>query len=497
MSDEELDALFRRGAEGYPDEVPLGAWLRMEDKLAKAALQQQVRQQTWRQVKRLFALEIGVVLLALLLWYSFRLGPPAAATVPKPDEPKSSLGADNHPPLAVAVPSARAVKKPVSTSAQPIPAQGNTALPVASGKGKSFLPTAQPKVSLIQIQAAESGKGAPRIVLPVAPSTRHNVARRQREEVGLSSLAFASGRLRKVYTVENQNILSGSARKANTAAIEPATAAVANVDKSHIPQSKAGPTLAGVENTTTEAEAAAPASVLSDSAATAAAWPPVSTAATDSAATKRPHARPPFRLLIGVVGAPEVSAVRLNELTRPGGSVGVVVEYQLAPRWRVRTGLLRSVKLYAARGTDYTPPPYYWTWSTPVESIDANCRILEIPLDLRYDVLQRPTYSVFASVGLTSLLMRNEQYTYHYEYGGYYMRRTWELARGGNQPFSMLNLSMGYERAVAGRWALQAEPFLKLPLAGVGFGKIHLRSAGVLFGAKYHLLRARAASPLP
>jgi hypothetical protein len=53
--------------------------------------------------------------------------------------------------------------------------------------------------------------------------------------------------------------------------------------------------------------------------------------------------------------------------------------------------------------------------------------------------------------------------------------------------FSVLNLSMGYERSLSDRWSLQVEPYLKAPLSGVGAGKVKLTSAGVFFGLKYGL----------
>ncbi len=42
LSDEELDALFRQGAEGYPEELNLGAWARMEQQLDDARVLVQV-----------------------------------------------------------------------------------------------------------------------------------------------------------------------------------------------------------------------------------------------------------------------------------------------------------------------------------------------------------------------------------------------------------------------------------------------------------------------
>jgi hypothetical protein len=120
--------------------------------------------------------------------------------------------------------------------------------------------------------------------------------------------------------------------------------------------------------------------------------------------------------------------------------------------------------------------------------LNANCRITEVPLDLRYDIVVRPTYSLFLNAGLTTLFIRNERYAYEYEKNGILTTATWSLARGSNHAFGMLNLSGGVERAVSERWSVQAEPFLKLPLDGVGFGQVRLRSAGVAFSVKYGLL---------
>ena len=217
----------------------------------------------------------------------------------------------------------------------------------------------------------------------------------------------------------------------------------------------------------------------------------------DSGQTKLPRERPAYRVLLGVLGAPELTAVHTSELTRPGTTLGGVAEYRIATRLWARSGLLYSKKLYQARGSDYRPPASYWTWRTPVDRIAADCRIIEIPLDLRYELLPRPAYSLFASAGLSSLLMRNEVYTYDYTLNGQAMQRTWSLARGSNHPLSLLSLSVGYERPLSTRWVAQAEPFLKLPLGGVGFGNIRLRSAGVSFGLKYGLLPSRPTGRLP
>ena len=204
-----------------------------------------------------------------------------------------------------------------------------------------------------------------------------------------------------------------------------------------------------------------------------------------------------YRLRLGLVAAPELSTVRTRRLSPPGPSVGVQLDYQLARRWRLSTAFLYSVKRYGAAGTDYTVPytmPHGWV----ITDVDAVCRIIDIPLNLRYDLWQRPRYQVFASAGLSSLFMKREQYTYDYApvYGRPVAPYTFELANGSQHLLKVLNLSVGYERMLGQRWSMQAEPFVKLPLAGVGYGAVRLRSAGVFFSLRYGLLPVRP-TPTP
>ncbi|WP_345109626.1 hypothetical protein [Hymenobacter algoricola] len=222
--------------------------------------------------------------------------------------------------------------------------------------------------------------------------------------------------------------------------------------------------------------------------------PAIAVADSAAAAPRVPTARPLARLTVALQYAPELSTVRWASYTAPGSNVGVQLEYRFAPKWRLSAGVLRSVKRYAARGTDYHPPTQYWTNYYTIDEVEATCRITDIPLNLRYDVLQRARAAVFASVGVSSLLMRQEDYRYYYLYKGNPVARSWGLRRGSNHLLSILNLSAGYERTLGGRWAVQAEPFVKIPLGGVGFGKVKLSSAGAFLSLKYALWPAVAVA---
>lgn len=211
-------------------------------------------------------------------------------------------------------------------------------------------------------------------------------------------------------------------------------------------------------------------------------------AADSTAPEKRPPVRPAYRLVVGVLGAPAVSAVRTAQTARLSGDLGLTLEYRLTPRLRVRAGLIRSVKRYRAPSADYHVPAA-WQWFTADYDVNANCRITEIPLDLRYDVLSRPTYTVFTSLGINSLLMRDERYSYDWLMNGQTFTKAAQVVNGSNHVLSVLNLSVGVERPLGSRWSVQAEPFWQLPLGGVGAGQVRLSSAGAAFSLKYGLFR--------
>ena len=95
-------------------------------------------------------------------------------------------------------------------------------------------------------------------------------------------------------------------------------------------------------------------------------------------------------------------------------------------------------------------------------------------------------------------LYLNNSVTYDYApvYGKPVAPYAFEVDNGSRHLLKVLNLSVGYERLLGPRWSVQAEPFVKLPLAGVGYGAVRLRSAGVFFSLRYGLLPVRPA-PMP
>jgi hypothetical protein len=200
-----------------------------------------------------------------------------------------------------------------------------------------------------------------------------------------------------------------------------------------------------------------------------------------------PRANTAFRkgLNIRLALSPDFSFIPSNTVFKVGNNWAVILEYRFNNRLSIQTGVIRSLKLYNALPSQYEWNAY-WTMPSPLKDIDATCKMLDIPLNIRYDISQKPNSRWFVGAGFTSYIMLKEEYRYNYEnpYDPNIKRTNWEGKTGG-YPFSVLNLSAGYERQLFKRLTFQAEPFYKAPLGKVGYGKVRLATAGVFFSVKY------------
>lgn len=215
--------------------------------------------------------------------------------------------------------------------------------------------------------------------------------------------------------------------------------------------------------------------------------PPINFESSFLTPPSKPRENTAFRrgLNIRLALSPDFSFIPSNTLFKVGNNWAAIIEYRINNRMSIQSGVIRSMKLYNALPSQYEWNSY-WTMPSPLKDIDATCKMLDIPLNLRYDITQKANSRWFVGAGLTSYIMLKEEYIYNYENPAdpNIKRRYWEGKTGG-YPFSVLNLSTGYERQVFRRLTFQAEPFFKAPLGKVGYGKVRLATAGVFFSVKY------------
>ena len=180
---------------------------------------------------------------------------------------------------------------------------------------------------------------------------------------------------------------------------------------------------------------------------------------------------------------PDISNAGSGKPGRAKLLAGAGLQYTFKDRFTIRTGFYTSRKIYSASEAEYHAPAIFYVYYPYFEKVDADCKVYEIPLSLSYNFNKSAKQSWFVSAGLSSYFMRSESYNYYYKTApsGPIITRKWLIKGENKHYFSVLNLSGGYQKNISKSVSLTVEPYLKLPLKGIGYGKVKLNSSGVLF----------------
>lgn len=195
------------------------------------------------------------------------------------------------------------------------------------------------------------------------------------------------------------------------------------------------------------------------------------------------------RLALGLTVSPDLStAGRLSDFYDPGYKIGVTGEYRISSNFSLSGGFIASNVRYLAGSGEYNPPGY-WNEGVMPDETTAVCLILDIPLNLKYNLFNFERSRIFATAGLSSYIMLNEDYRFRYDDAGYGLEESMSIRNGSPHWFSNAGFSVGYELDVHSNWSIRAEPFIRLPVRGVGWGDVNLYSMGSFISLNYRLSR--------
>ncbi len=186
---------------------------------------------------------------------------------------------------------------------------------------------------------------------------------------------------------------------------------------------------------------------------------------------------------VSLSAGPDLSFVSSDKAGTTKLLGGVGIGYRFNNGFSIRTGFYSGRKVYSASGENYNPPSEFFQYYPILEKVDANCKVFEIPVNVSYHFGNSTKQNWFAGAGLSTFLMNKEAYSYSYKYtsSGPSYQADWSINKENNHFFSVLTISGGYQRQLSKRVSLVAEPYFKVPLSGVGYGKVKLNSGGVLF----------------
>lgn len=456
MLDEPIDDIIREAADGYQPPFDEKAWAAMSQKL-DVHLPQKNRK--GRFFILLLLLMAGGTT-AYLFWQpgGDRDSETTAAVTQNDGVVPGKTNAPTDQTAAVSVPApipnnsnAPLADKAVTGDAQPTPN------PAAASLDKHF---AKEKTS-------NNGLG------PAAIGQKQYRKGRQQMKI---APAVAEGGTAEASEVPNKRDLA-VAPVGTVNAIEPEEAIAAPLSPAELATKEGKPTTAKASDTINRLPIFAKATTGSDTTA--------NTASKTTLTKAKDKKGVGGNLVLLLSAGADMSYIRLSNQGKTTLLYGAGLGYTIGKRWMVRAGVYSVEKIYAASKADYSLPPQ--AANNPyLYQIDARCRVLEIPVGVTYTFAGQKNHRWFAGAGLASMLMKTEQYDYQYKSAtGMQYTRSYGTRNENKHYLAILSLSAGYQYQVGKRFALLAEPYLQLPLNGVGLGKVKLQSTGLLLTAAF------------
>jgi len=176
---------------------------------------------------------------------------------------------------------------------------------------------------------------------------------------------------------------------------------------------------------------------------------------------------------------------------RLGGNLGALFSVT-SGKWTISTGGMYSIKPYQESFADYHTP---YQFQTNPESVGVNCRMIDIPLNVNYQVYHKGVDKFTVGTGLSSYIILRENYTFNYNNSNAYSYGSptvsgpagYSVINQNRNIMSILNLDVTYERQINSRFGLVLQPYYKLPLSNVGASQVKLQSTGLAVGLNWSL----------
>jgi hypothetical protein len=187
-------------------------------------------------------------------------------------------------------------------------------------------------------------------------------------------------------------------------------------------------------------------------------------------------------LYAGVLVAPDLSTVKFQSVKNTGLNKGVIIGYRINKKLGIETGVMWDRKFYYSEGKYFNTGKIYLPPNAKITDVTGNCKMIELPVNVRYNVKSSAKATWFSTAGLSSYFMKQESYRYTIVSTGapYPYNKTYK--ESSQYLLSVVNLTVGYDRSLGKVATLRIEPYVKLPLKGVGMGSLPITSLGVNLG---------------
>jgi hypothetical protein len=113
--------------------------------------------------------------------------------------------------------------------------------------------------------------------------------------------------------------------------------------------------------------------------------------------------------------------------------------------------------------------------------------VLDIPLNVSYQLFSKGNNSIALGTGFSSYFMLKENYRFDYSAESGWKPYNLEVRNQNTHLFGVVNIDVNYQRRLNSKFSAVIQPYMKLPVTGIGNGRVDLKSTGVALGVNWNI----------
>ena len=187
----------------------------------------------------------------------------------------------------------------------------------------------------------------------------------------------------------------------------------------------------------------------------------------------------------GIVFGPGFNRVKNQKLLKPGFDIGIMAGISLLKgKAFVEAGLLYTKKYYFSDGKYFNMDKAGGSMPQGMDimSLEGSSRLFELPVKFKYGVFQKNKSGVFLSTGISSYLMTREENDYLAMMNGTEQSMSGSYNNNRRYIAVMANIGAEFNYKTGKNTRLRIEPYLQIPLKGIGIGSMPVMTTGLHFG---------------
>lgn len=180
----------------------------------------------------------------------------------------------------------------------------------------------------------------------------------------------------------------------------------------------------------------------------------------------------------GVAAGFEYNEVKNQTMTKAGLNGGIVLGLQIYPKIAIESGVQLSQKKYYSAGKFFKPKAGSMPANMFVNSVQSTSTIIEMPVSVKYNFSKKEN-TIYGKAGISTYIITKESNKYQAVVSGQQQEINSTYENNESYFASDLRISAGYQKRLAQKLNVRVEPFIQIPLRGIGVGNMPVTTMGM------------------